>query len=146
MSDPSSAAFQCPATNPSSESGSSVAADAVLQNDPSVSSSVMTAIDRLRAKGLKSGEIVDQLVTSYCSRIGSEAGLSDESKAEQVRQFASSLASVVFRSPGSSPEDTLINVPVPTKLYDQLRQAAKTAKVSESAWMLGAIRNRLAAP
>ena len=85
-------------------------------------------------------------MTAYCSRIDTQTRLSDEDKAEKVRQFASNLASFVYRSPKTSPEDVLITVPVPTRLYDQLRQAAKTAKVSENAWTIGAIRDRLAAP
>ncbi len=103
-----------------------------------------TAIDRLREQGLKSGEIVDQLVSAYCSRIGSRAGLADKGKAEDVRQFASNLAGVIYRTPQNTSEDIVINVPVPTGLYDQLRQAAKTAKVSESTWTIEAIRSRLA--
>ena len=103
----------------------------------------MTAIDRLRRQGLKSGEIVDRLVGAYCSRLGSQAGLSDRNKAEQVRQFASNLASFVYRPRDKGREDIVITVPVPTRVYDQLRQAAKTAKVSESVWAIGAIENRL---
>jgi hypothetical protein len=141
-----SAAFQCPATNPPAASQSSLAANVIPSNDSSVSGPVMTAIDRLREQGQKSGEIVDELVTAYCSRIGSRAELSDESKAEQVRQFASNLASFVYRSRKTSAEDILISVPVPTRLYDQLRKAAKAAKLSESTWTIQAIRNRLGAP
>ncbi|WP_165491151.1 hypothetical protein [Lichenihabitans psoromatis] len=51
----------------------------------------------------------------------------------------------MYSSPKSTEEDILISVPVPAKLYDQLRQAAMTAKVSESAWAVGAIKARLAA-
>ncbi|WP_131116416.1 hypothetical protein [Lichenihabitans psoromatis] len=55
---PAAAAFECPAagTKPS------LATDEISTNDPSVSRSVMTAIDRLREQGLKSGEIIDHLV------------------------------------------------------------------------------------
>ena len=140
---PALAAFSCPAVDPAgSADRPDLSAMPLTDADPTVSKSVLGAIDAMRLKGDRSGAIVDRIVAAYCTRIGAGSG-SDAAKAEQVRRFAANLASVVYRPVGATEEDIVLDTPVPTGLYDRLVRAAEAAKVSRSAWVRQAIEQHL---
>jgi hypothetical protein len=80
---------------------------------------------------------------AYCSRLDNEPKLSGNDKSERVRRFASRLAGVVYRSLADDEEDVLVDVPIPTSLYGQIQQAAKTANVSQDIWIDQAIKKSL---
>ena len=139
------AAFTCPASDVSTTGTQpDLSAVATPGDGPSVTKPVMSAVDDMREQGIKSGMIVDRLVAAYCVRVAGE-GVSDEQKATQVGRFASSLANYIYRGVSSKEEDVVVDVSVPTKIFDELQQAVKKAGVTQDAWVNQAIRSRLMA-
>jgi len=143
---PALAAFRCPAADTSAAADKpTLSSDDMAEHDGTVSATLKSAIHRMQAEGMKSGEIVDRLVVTDCSHVESEPNVSDGDKAKQVRRFASRLANFIYTAPGHNEEDIVVDVPVPTSVYEQLKQAAKKASMSEDAWVNQAIKDRLAA-
>ncbi len=143
---PALAAFRCPAANPTVAGDKpTLSSDDMAGHDGTVSATLKSAIHRMQAEGMKSGEIVDRLVVTDCSHVESEPNVSDGDKAKQVRRFASKLANFIYTAPGHNEEDIVVDVPVPTSVYEQLKQAAKKASMREDAWVNQAIKERLVA-
>ncbi len=143
---PALAAFQCPAADPTAVGDKpTLSSDDMAGHDGTVSATLKSTIHRMQAEGMKSGEIVDRLVVTDCSHVEFEPNVSDDVKAKQVRRFASKLANFVYTAPGQKEEDIVVDVPVPTSVYEQLKQAAIKASMSEDAWVNQAIEKRLAA-
>ncbi len=143
---PALAVFRCPAANPTVAGDKpTLSSDDMAEHDGTVSATLKSTIHRMQAGGMKSGEIVDRLVVTDCSHVESEPNVSDDDKAKQVRRFASKLANFIYTAPGQNEEDIVVDVPVPTSVYEQLKQAAKKASMSEDAWVNQAIKERLAA-
>ena len=144
---PALAAFRCPAADASAPGDKPTLADDDMAGSNGVVSDKMKAIvHRMLSDGVKSGAVVDRLVVADCRRIDAKPNVSDDDKAEQVRRFASRMARFVYTSPGKSEEDIMLDVPVPTPLYEQLHQAAEKAGVSEDAWVNQAIAAKLGKP
>ena len=131
---PALAAFRCPAADPTA-TGDKPTLSAGDMAGAGVSDALKANIHRMLADGVKSGDIVDKLVVADCRRIDAEPNLSDDGKAGQVRRFASRIASFVYTTPGNNEDDIVLDVPVPTSRYEQLRQAADKAGVSEDVWV-----------
>jgi len=139
--------FTCPASDASAERRKlDLGAADIAGTQPRISKSLRTTIEKMKTEGVKSGDIVDKLVVSYCARLDREPRLSSNDKADRVRRFASNLASVVYRGQTNDQEDIFIDVPVPASLYGQLQQAAETANVSQDTWIDQAIKKNLANP
>jgi hypothetical protein len=137
--------FKCPAADASKGNNQlNLSAEEMPGIQPNISKPLLGAIGKMKIEGMKSGDIVDKLVISYCARLDQESKLSSNDKAERVRRFASHLAGVVYRDSSNDEEDVLVDVPVPTSLYGQLQQAAKTANVSQDIWIDQAIKKNLA--
>ena len=142
---PALAAFRCPAADTTTGDKPTLSAADVGGGNGTVSDTLKSVIHRMLAEGMKSGDVVDKLVMADCSRID-EPNVSDNGKAEQVRRFASKIANFVYTTPGKSEEDIVLDVPVPTPLYGQLRHAADKAGLSEDAWVNEAIAAKLGSP
>ncbi len=141
------AAFKCPAAEAAKGSSEpSLSSDELPGSEPTISTPLKSAIDRMKAKGIKNGDILDHLVMAYCARIDANPTFSDDNKAERVRHFASNLADFIYRGPNNIEEDILVDVPLPPPLYDRLRHAAEKANISDKAWIDQAIRSQLAKP
>jgi len=122
-----------------------LSADDMAETGGAASDTLKAAMRHMQTEGLTSGEIVDHLVVAYCGRLQTEATLSDDEKAKQVSRFASRLVAFLYTAPGNE-EDMVVDVSVPTPLYQRLQKAAKKAGVSEDAWVNQAITSRLASP
>lgn len=139
------AAYRCPAADPTATGDNpTLSADDLAGSD--VSDALKTVIHRMLVDGMKSGDIVDRLVAADCRRIDAEPNVSDDGKADQVRRFASKIANLVYSTPGKSEEDIVVKVPVPTSVFEHLRQAADKAGVSQDAWVNAAIDDKLGKP
>jgi len=144
---PALAAFQCPATDATNAADKpNLSREDMAETGGAVSDTLKAAMRHMRTEGLTSGEIVDHLVVAYCGRLPTEATLSDDEKAKQVSRFASRLVAFLYTAPGRNEEDIVVDVSVPTPLYQRLQKAAKKAGVSEDAWVNQAITSRLASP
>lgn len=144
---PAWAAFSCPVQEAAPGGDAlDLGAMPLSSNSPDLPQPVLDAIGRMRANNMANGRIVDALVPSYCKRVDAESGLSDRAKSDEVERFASRVAKFLYRAPSSDQEDILIDVPVPQATFDALAHAAKTAKVSQDAWVNAAIRAKLAGP
>lgn len=140
---PALAAYQCPAADPTADKPTLEASDMA---GAGVSDRLKSLIHRMAVAGTKSGNIVDKLVAAACGRIEAESNVSDDGKAEQVRRFASKIATFVYSTPGKNEEDIVLDVPVPTPLYNQLHEAAAKTGVSDDAWVNEAITAKLGKP
>ena len=144
---PALAAFRCPAADPTAAGDKpTLSSDDMAGTDGTVSATLRSAIRRMQAEGVKSGEIVDRLVVTDCSHVDAQPNVSDDDKAKQVRRFASKLDNFIYTAPGRNEEDIVVDVPVPTTVYVQLKQAAKKASMSEDAWVNQAISAKLGTP
>lgn len=144
---PALAAFQCPATDVMKAADTPIlSADDMAETGGAASDTLKAAMRHMQTEGLTRGEIVDHLVVAYCGRLQTEATLSDDEKAKQVSRFASRLVAFLYTAPGGSEEDIVVDVSVPTPLYQRLQKAAKKAGVNEDAWINQAITSRLASP
>ena len=139
---PALAAFKCPAADATATIDKPTLSAGDMAGS-GVSDPLKASIQHMLAAGAKSGDIVDKLVVADCSRIDAEPNVSDDGKAEQVRRFASKIATFVYTTPGKSEEDIVLDVPVPTQRFEQLRQAADKAGVSEDVWVNEAIMAKL---
>jgi hypothetical protein len=138
------AGFRCPAADASDGNGKlNLSTEEIPRSQPGISEPTRAAIEKMKTEGIKSGDIIDKLVVSYCGRLDAESKLSDTDKSELVRRFASNVSGVVYRGSANNEEDVLVDVPVPTYLYGQLQQAAKTANVSQDIWIDQAIKKNL---
>lgn len=141
------ASYKCPASDASKDSSKLNLSPAEIPGlEPKINQPLRSAIERMKTEGMKSGDIVDKLIVSYCGRLDQDSKLSGNEKAEQVRRFASNLAGVVYSGTASNEEDVLVDVPVPASLFGKLQRAAETANVSQDAWIDQAIQRRLANP
>jgi hypothetical protein len=86
------------------------------------------------------------MVVAYCGRVESDSTLSDDEKAKHVSRFASKLVDYLYGAPGSHEEAIIVDVSVPTLVFQRLQEAAKKAGVSNDAWVNQAIASRLASP
>ncbi|AWN47813.1 hypothetical protein DK419_17045 [Methylobacterium terrae] len=96
------------------------------------------AVQRLRARGLSNGAIIDHAVASYCPVIARDAGLSLDQKQAALRGFAAQLTTLVY-DPAQDATRILLTVPVSTALSDQIDAAAAKAKEGRDAWIVRAL-------
>ncbi len=139
--------YKCPAAYASGETSELNLSSEEMPGIPSrINEALLAAIEKMKTKGMKSGDIVDKLIVSYCSRLDQDPKLSANDKAERVRRFASTLASVIYRDTANKEDDILVDVPVPVSLYGQLQRAAESANLNQDAWINQAIKEHLANP
>ena len=65
---------------------------------------------------------------------------------KEVRRFALKLVNFVYNAPGRNEEDVVLDVLYLKRVYEQVRQAATKACVSEDAWVKEAITALLGKP
>lgn len=147
LTSPAQAAFQCPAADTSAASGRPMLSDAdVRESTAIVPEHVKVVARQMLAAGTRSGDVVDKLVVADCRRVETEASLSDEAKADRVRHFAARLAHFVYSTGTTNEEDVVLDIPVPTSLYEQLHRSALKLGVSEDVWIIQAIGEKLGKP
>lgn len=87
----------------------------------------------LREQGLSTDDAVNHLIAFYCPAVAAETGLSDDEKAERVRQFSAQATSLVLAQ--SNVEDVVFNVPLDPRTAEIAAERAKQAGVSVEQWI-----------
>lgn len=98
---------------------------------------LMAAVDTLRRQGMADVVIIDNLIGEYCPVVAADRSLNDPEKIARVRQFASTITSLVYAS--EEMKDILLTFPLPPDVVDQVREEAKAAGVSLQDWIANTV-------
>lgn len=100
-------------------------------------------VNDLRKAGMSPSDIIDHLLGAYCPLVAANSALADWQKTLMVRRFARQVAGLVFVPPLKDELAILVDVPMPTELFDEINAAATKAGVSRDEWIERAVKRAL---
>ncbi len=102
---------------------------------------IEATISQLRDHGLSSGLIVDSIISAYCPVIGAETGLTEDQKADAVKEYAIRVTDMTYTY--SQADEIILDIPLPNAVASRVQSTAADAGLSVNDWVKGVIEDAL---
>lgn len=106
-------------------------------------SRVAALVQQYQSSSIGSADIVNRLVTAYCTDIAKIAGLSAGQRGELTRRFARQVTGYVYADASLGQISILIDVPLSQELLDRVDAAASAKRIPQDQWIKDAIEKGL---
>lgn len=99
------------------------------------------AVTSLKAQGVSTTLVIDNLIAAYCPMVAAETGLSDAQKAARVNRFVARITRTVYSLDGA--DAVILDVGFPPTVVDAISAKAQAAGVSQEAFIQTAVEAAL---
>lgn len=141
----SAAPFVCPAKVVGAGSSQAPQITSVIPTGDALDdvAKLNTAVATLRERGISSGIIIDNLISSYCPAVAANASLNDQQKTAQVRRFAAKIVRVVYAL--DSADQVILDVPFQPDVLNMINSRAGAERIAPEQWVANAVGSYLKA-